>query len=303
MNKYIRNPELVAAVLAVEKDQSLNLKVPAKLSKPHPMVVEMNLRECDPSRFKPNVGKIFNQGETFDFAVGKRSLQRAKLILDTFIKAVEKRGIEVINREGSTYLLISDEKLQIRLWEKSRFIENDENRHGYRDQELTGELFIQYIKFGRYAEKQWGDTAHTKLEDKLGRVIGSLEYLGRKEHEERIEREAYWEEQKRRDANIKEQNSRKETEFNNFMLLLDQSSRWEKAQSIRAFVSHVEANPDASIEGIENPQEWIQWAKGKADWYDPTVNSSDELLSPYGEFHQNLVEGKREIDWVNKGKL
>lgn len=142
MKKLNSNPELEAAVSAVETDQSLNLKVPSKLFKPHPMVVEMNLQEDDPKRFNLNSDKIFNQGETFDFAVGKKSLPRAKLILDTFIKAIEKRGMEIINKEGKTYILISNEKLRIRLWEKSRFIEKDENTVGYRDQELTGELYF-----------------------------------------------------------------------------------------------------------------------------------------------------------------
>lgn len=158
MSKPSRYLKLVAAVLAIESDQSLNHTVLSKLSKLNPMVIEMNLKEEDPSRFKINRDKIINRGETFDFAVGKKSLERAKLILDTFIKAVEKRGLKIINSGGNTFLLISEVKIQIRLWEKSRFLEKDENTYGYRDQELSGDLYFQYVEMGRYINKQWGDT-------------------------------------------------------------------------------------------------------------------------------------------------
>ena len=93
--------------------------------------------------------------------------------------------------------------------------------------------------------------------------------------------------------NLVNENARKQKEFRNFKVLLSQSLRWEKAQAIRAFISHLETNPGLTIEGIDNPQEWIEWASGKADWYDPTVESYDKFVSPYGEFHEALLERKK----------
>lgn len=303
MKKSTRNSELEAMVEAVESDSTINLKVPEKLINPHPLVVGMKYPKPQSTRFNPSSNKIFNEGETLDFAVSKKNLQRAMLILDTFIRAVEKRGHSVINKEGSTYLIISEEPLRIRFWEKSRYIENHDDKWSFRDTELTGELFIQYFKISNYVERQWGDTAHTKLEDKLARVIGSLEYFGKKEHEERLEREAYWKQQREKEAIQKVLNARKQTEFNNFKNLLSQSLRFEKAQAIRAFVIHIEANPHLTIEGADNLQEWIKWARAKADWYDPTVRSSDDYLSLFGQFHEDLLLGKKEIDGFNFKKL
>ena len=255
MNRPIKNPELEASVLSVESDQGLNLQVPPKLSKPHPMVVELSLYLRSKDKYYSKTDKLFNQGYTIDLSVGKKNWERALLVLDTFIKAIEQRGHEIINKEGNTFALIFEEELKIRFWEKSRFIENSQKTHGYREMELTGELFIQYIKFGGYVERQWGDTPNTKLEDKLGRAIGSLEYIGKKEHEKRLEREEYWREQRRKEAIQKELNARKQNEFNNFKILLSQSLRFEKAQAIRAFVNHIEAHPHLNIEGTDNLQE------------------------------------------------
>ena len=124
-----------------------------------------------------------------------------------------------------------------------------------------------------------------------------------KVREERLQLEALWREQSRKEDIRKELNAKKQSEFNNFKRLLNQSLRWEKSQAIRAFINHVETNPNLTIEGCENIQEWIQWAKCKADWYDPTVERKDEFLSPYGEFHEALLEGKKEIDEYNLSKL
>lgn len=267
------------------------------------MVVEMNLKEDDPSRFKINRDKIINRGDTFDFAVGKKSLVRAKLILDSFVKAVEKRGLKIMNCEGITFLLISEEKIQIRLWEKSRFLEQDENSCGFRDQELSGELYFQYMRRCTCVEKQWGDTPYSKLEEKLGRVNGSLEYIGKKEHEQRLIREEYWREYERKQVIIKEENAKKEAEFSDFKGLLGQSIRWERTQAIRKYINCVEVNPNSTIQGIKDRDEWISWAKAKADWYDPTTSCDDIYLNEFSSFHEELLEGKKRLDRNNVCKL
>lgn len=303
MKHPIKNPELEAAVLAVETDQSLNLQVPSKLLKTHPLVSEMSYDHGMRNRHNPRAEKIINRGYTLDFALGMNNLNRGRLIMDTFVKAVEQRGHEILNKDGKTFVLISGEELQIRLWEKSKYIEKPKEKWGYRDKELTGELFIQYLIRGGYVEKQWGDTAFTKLEDKLGRIIGSLEFLGKKEREERLEREAYWQEQRRKEDIRKELNSKKENEFKHFKVLLNQSIKWEKAQVIRAYISQIEASQESGQNQFENLQDWINWARSKADWYDPTVSAKDGFLNPVGDFHESLLEGKVQIDGYNVDKL
>jgi len=77
-------------------------------------------------------------------------------------------------------------------------------------------MLFNIIYEGKVLNDDQKDTPKIKLEEKLGRVIGSLEYIGKKEHEERLEREAYWQEQREKEAIQKELNTRKQTEFNNF---------------------------------------------------------------------------------------
>ena len=59
--------------------------------------------------------------------------------------------------------------------------------------------------------------------------------------------------------------------------LLKQSELFTRAQMIRAFVCEVKrkANPGGGIP--EQTQRWIAWAESKADWYDPTVDTTCDL--------------------------
>lgn len=298
--KPVRNQELEDHVKAVETDPKINLKVPAELKNPHPMIKSLHFNSSK-SWGSYHGQKAYPGDKNFDVIVGKSNLMRAKLILDTFFKAIEGRGHSIVIDEEHSYLEAFGEKLRIRFWEKSKYIGN-QNENIYRDMELSGILSIQYFRIGNYVEREWSDATYVKLEEKLGRVIGSLEFYAKKEKAERLEREERWRVQKIKEELIKEKNARKEKEFKNFKTLLDQSLRWEKAQSIRAFLNQIQNNPDEWKE-TENLNEWISWAKDKADWLDPTIKKSDPLLNPFGKFHELLLDESIKLDPYNIGKL
>ena len=68
-------------------------------------------------------------------------------------------------------------------------------------------------------------------------------------------------------------------------------------------MSHIEPNPPLTVEGTGNLQEWLHWARAKADWYDPTVERRDNYLSTFDQFHEDLLLGKKEIDGFNVKNL
>lgn len=299
--KPIRNQELEEAVQRVETDSKINLIVPTNLKNPHPFIKDITSSHFMTNKHYPMEGKVMTKGETFDLIVGKANFVRAKLILDTFIKAIEGRGHQIRIEDGNTFLETFGEKLRIRFWEKSKYI-GQVKEYAFRDKELTGILSIQYFRILNYVEREWCDTPNVKLEEKLGRVIGSLEYYGHKEKAERLEREQRWRDQKLKDDILREHNSRKEADFNNFKILLSNSLRWEKALSIRAFINHLQKNPE-HFSGTENLNDWINWATNKADWFDPTISKADPIMKPYGEFHETLLNQTRQLDKYNIGKL
>lgn len=298
--KPVRNQELENQITAVETDPKINLKVPFELKNPHHLIKGLQMHSTK-SWINQDSQKAFPEKKNFDVIVGKPNINRAKLILSTFFKAIEGRGHSIMFEKDHSYLEAFGEKLRIRFWEKSRYI-GSPDRNSYRDMELTGILSFQYFRILNYVEREWADTPHTKLEEKLGRIIGSLEFYAQKEKAERLEREQRWREQKIREEIIREVNTRKEAEFKKFQDLLTNSLRWEKAQSIRAYLNHIHTNQPEGTES-ENRNEWVAWANDKADWFDPFVSKPDPLLKPFGEFHESLLDQSIKIDRYNIDKL
>lgn len=56
------------------------------------------------------------------------------------------------------------------------------------------------------------------------------------------------------------------------------SERFYKAQHIRDYVSQIEERATISSSLTEELRDWIQWAREKADWFDPFINREDDLL-------------------------
>jgi hypothetical protein len=299
----MRNQELEKYILSVECDPKVNLIVPEKLKNPHPLVKDLNISTYSTIGYNSRTEKTLRAQGTIDLAVGKANLKRSELILDTFIKAVEARGNSFSFDSEGTYLNAFDEKIRIRFWEKSKYIDKpDRYGYEYREMELTGVLSIQYFKICNYVEREWADTPYSKLEEKLGRVIGSLEYYAKLENTERLAREKRWEEERIQAAKIKERNMLKESEFIQFKELLVKSQRWEMAQSMRAFVRFMQENVEPHSASLE-VNEWATWAKEKIDWYDPTIAKPDALLNPFGEFHESLLNNKSALDRYTIDKL
>lgn len=283
--------------MIIHIDSNVNLKVPDRLKSPHPTVKNLDISTFSTIGYYSNTEKTMTPRGSFDLEVGKASLKKAKCILDTFIKVVEARGNSITTDRNGTYFNAFDEKLQIRFWEKSKEVDSAK-RIGRRELELSGILSIQYFRIGYHVEKEWSDTQNVKLEEKLGRVIGSLEYFAKQENLERIEREKRWESQRIERELIEEQNKLKESEFFKFKELLENAYRWEKSQMIRAYVSHM-----INSSNMEDMEEWVKWANEKIDWFDPTISKQDSLLKPFGRFHQDLLDRRTNLDHFNIGNL
>jgi len=52
----------------------------------------------------------------------------------------------------------------------------------------------------------------------------------------------------------------------------------KKADDLRKYINIFEENAIKNNTLTEEKQNWIEWARKKADWYDPFINAKDELL-------------------------
>lgn len=60
--------------------------------------------------------------------------------------------------------------------------------------------------------------------------------------------------------------------------LFRDASRLQRANRLREFIAAVEDRARHGGELTPEKQQWIEWAKAKADWLDPLVRRSDPIL-------------------------
>ena len=70
----------------------------------------------------------------------------------------------------------------------------------------------------------------------------------------------------------------KEKELSLFRNLLQEALQWPQAKTLRGFIENVKATGLGHGPFPDSFTEWLEWATKKADWYDPLVKQSDELL-------------------------
>lgn len=112
--------------------------------------------------------------------------------------------------------------------------------------------------------------------DQKGCFFTHIIELYEKSEENRIERERREAEQRRREEETRrreELRKRKETEIKRTKELANKAEDYRIATEIRALIFAMIEKGDE-----EATPEWIEWAKEKADWYDPTVAREDEYL-------------------------
>lgn len=119
----------------------------------------------------------------------------------------------------------------------------------------------------------------TPIEEQVLKLLIEIEYRGWKDHEEKIENERLWAIQKEKERIALELQQRKEKELADFKELFKKSKRHEESEIIRRYIQKLEDSAILRNELTDELKEKIDWARKKADWFDPFIEAQDELLS------------------------
>ena len=232
--------------------------------------------------------------------VSQEQEDRAIRIYATIIKAAQSKGYELHivkdnNRyypECTTYIVIRGHKIQTFLREVNKQATNDDgtrNRH-----ELIGSGILKFecdeyehhygSSYDRCAAQ---DTKCTKLEDKIEHIIEVLEEIAdlRDERERRRileeERKRQEEERKRlEEEERKRLQALKDGELEKVKELIFNADRLKISKIIREYIKelkvymHEQGLADEMVMKKE-----IEWMERKADFIDPFIKYSDDLLS------------------------
>ena len=242
-------------------------------------------------KMNPNVAACYKRAkagqttEIFD-SIAKETLPRAVKVLDTLVKTVLPLGIEVDDKlrfsigKDSVSLRFSESTTevphQLTKEEKMALLEYEDAKRykrWAREPQIRkyDHIYNGTLSMGINDKRRFRDSKVGLIEERLGEVLIAIFYCineAKLAREEREEAERKREEERLRQEQIRKRYNEEVAKTN---ALVNQANDFEIATKIRAMVAAAKANGAAS-------EEWIAWAKAKADWYDPIIAAPDEYF-------------------------
>lgn len=261
--------EVKERILQIENDPRVSLKVPEKLVNPDPLVAEakkgLSKNGEHSSWSLKNEGVVSNSGSLL-IGVAPNNVDRALRLFDTIIKVFKARGHLF---EGSTVHL-GKQRYEISIREKLTKLDEYKKRP---TNILCLKVYAGYPRFEIY------DSKSLSIEERISRAVAKVE----------LEVEYFlrvWAENDRRAEAVRQREiaeaeilARKKKELTDFKLLLNAAQRHDDVKLIRAYIQSKEDAARKNNTLNDDLRNWIEWARKKADWYDPHVEAYDDLLN------------------------
>lgn len=272
------DPYGLAALNSLQKDleekHASLFTVPERLTRPHPLTAAAK-EAFDRKRKDKTYNGLYSSDGRLNIYVSPSTASRAFKLMDTLVKALHALGHEIIIDNRGSFAIISGERLEIGIRERQN--KHMVNRGTWTSAEYTpsGTLVFWY----KYIHtKEWADDTKL-LEERLSRIIASLILKGRKELQERLERERRHAEREERARARREVEELQERELFRLKGLMLEAERWRQAKVMREYANEVESIARSGNSHTDQLSEWADWVRKKADWHDPQVKGYDELLT------------------------
>ena len=264
-------------VLQKEIEEKLKdiLIVPDRLTKPDKLIISAKerLNSADNHFYK---GLISSSYQNLDIKVSRLNIRRALLLMDTLIKSLNARNHYIKIIQNDTMVIIDGHSIPLSLREKTKKVLTNSKDHWNLHKYIPDGLLIIKLDMG-YDCKEITDGRLT-LEKRIALIIASLEMIAIKKTEWNNRIQKNREERELKEKIRKEYEKRQDDDLEAFRQTLNKAERWHKAENLRNYINEVESKAIAGNNLTEETKTWLIWAGKKADWYDPFIESEDELL-------------------------
>ena len=265
-------------ILTIEIETQLKdkLVVPERLSNPDKSIIAtQKIQRGEVKYTDRDYVKI--SSESLNINVSKELLPRTLRLMDTLIKALRLRGHQINTSRHNTTVNINGQDVPIGLREKTKRVKRESNSSwdSY-DYVPVGILIIKVIE--SYSNKEISDNK-LPLEKQLAHIIASFELWAKEKsewHESCRQNQLKWQEEEKIRKEFEKQ---QEDDLSAFRKALNKAERWHKTNNFRNYINEVEVKALASNNLNGETQKWLAWARKKADWYDPFIESKDELIN------------------------
>jgi len=259
-------------VYELKNDQSINLEVPLKLKKLHPLTLKAKkkLEELDKIT-RPNYEvrtSIFKDILPIHTDIKLRN--RALRIMNTLVIFIYQNNHSMVFENNICHVEMFGQKTEINLRQKiNRVRSKDDNGRSRQDWIKSSKLEFQAGT--SFRKKSWIDNDNKKLESFIPNIIAWIEQDCK-----------YWYDLRKKqteEKHILEIRRLKESE-KNFQLQLEKEKRdnlindsrnWQESQVLRSYILTIAESSIKSKTLDKKKREWLQWASNIADSIDPLI--------------------------------
>lgn len=257
----------------LENDTKLNLKVPDKLRQPDSLIVAVKEDLYKKDVWKGDSNWVDSTRGHLNIRVTPKTLSRALRIMDTFIKACRALGYDFKVKE-KVCLILEEEEFELCCFENYD-TDFDKEKWAVKSSKPNGKLTIRVGS--TWHGSSWND-GKVLLEERISGILAKLILKAKDMHAQRLAWEKEQKEREDRERIQRENVKRKEKELDEFKALLRKSKRHDRAVMIRSYIAEFERWATEAGQLTEDNRNYMDWARKKADWYDPFIEESDELL-------------------------
>lgn len=239
--------------------------------------------------------------EVLDIEVTPGSIDRASIIASVLIRELEQLGaIVLIDAEkGGTSLKMRDAKIGLKISEhvvrtdheatpaEKRALDRYRDSYRFPSGSVAYPHVPQYdftptgmltITASGWPQRNWRDTKRTRLEERIGEVVSGIVALAEDVRDREIESARKAAEHSRKIECYNAQMKRRTDERQAYRGLRLDAKQWTAANQLRQYIHVIEATALQAGTLSEDKVEWVEWARQKADWLDPTILMSDLVL-------------------------
>ena len=109
-------------------------------------------------------------------------------------------------------------------------------------------------------------------------LISVDSFLGKEKKEWTIQHRKDNELRKEKERIANELHLEKEKDLAAFKETMQKAARWHKVVNLRNYIDAIEQSAIEKDNFSEELKRWVEWARKKAEWYDPFIEREDELL-------------------------
>ncbi len=262
----------------IEHDFKLLLIVPDKLTKPDELIIPAKGSLTQKRPYGLHNGLAYTSSGEISICAKPENVARALCFMDTFIKLLRARGHRIEIKNNETLVFIGEQDVKIAFREKTKRVVVTEGKYNSQRSEYhpSGILALQ-ARVSYINEYEWMD-GKLPLEKQLAKIVTKLEIKAKEYREHLLECWRQNDEREEKERIKEEHQKRKEKELSDFKRLIKEADRWRQVKVLRNYIEEVEAKAIADNNTSEELKSWLEWAKKKVNWYDPYIESEDELL-------------------------